>query len=196
MWSAQTNKLANGLMFFLNLEEKPASFADVLHGWQSDAGFRILFNELLADSPFSAFRWETPPVTSATVSRPFEFGVNKLLDTPSLTRTTDPEAFAKYFQESFETEVVEFQNLGGDATLIVPCPKAPPSTYMHLTTFVREATDSQRHVLWQLAGFAMSRRIGTKPVWLSTAGGGVSWLHVRLDDRPKYYGYTPYRQIV
>ncbi|MFL6237620.1 MAG: DUF6940 family protein [Thermoanaerobaculia bacterium] len=29
----------------------------------------------------------------------------------------------------------------------------------------------------------------------STYGGGagVSWLHVRLDDRPKYYGYGPYR---
>ncbi|MGI9175867.1 MAG: DUF6940 family protein [Rhodothermales bacterium] len=24
-------------------------------------------------------------------------------------------------------------------------------------------------------------------MWLSTAGGGVSWLHVRLDSRPKYY---------
>ena len=43
-------------------------------------------------------------------------------------------------------------------------------------------------------GGAVQRRLGTKPVWLSTAGAGVSWLHVRLDDRPKYYGYAPYRQ--
>jgi hypothetical protein len=28
----------------------------------------------------------------------------------------------------------------------------------------------------------------------STAGAGVSWLHVRLDDRPKYNGYAPYRE--
>jgi len=41
---------------------------------------------------------------------------------------------------------------------------------------------------------AMTRRIGVKPVWLSTAGAGVSWLHVRLDDRPKYYGFGPYRR--
>ena len=33
------------------------------------------------------------------------------------------------------------------------------------------------------------------PVWVSTAGAGVSWLHVRLDDRPKYYGYQPYRNL-
>ena len=50
--------------------------------------------------------------------------------------------------------------------------------------------------LWQLVGAAMQRRLNTKPVWLSTAGAGVSWLHVRLDDWPKYYGYTPYRKAV
>ena len=41
---------------------------------------------------------------------------------------------------------------------------------------------------------AMVQRVGIKPVWLSTAGAGVSWLHVGLDDRPKYYGFGPYRQ--
>jgi hypothetical protein len=40
----------------------------------------------------------------------------------------------------------------------------------------------------------MARRVGRQPVWLSTAGAGVAWLHVRLDDRPKYYGHGPYRQ--
>jgi hypothetical protein len=39
----------------------------------------------------------------------------------------------------------------------------------------------------------MQRRLNNKPVWLSTAGAGVAWLHIRLDDRPKYYGYTPFR---
>ncbi len=35
--------------------------------------------------------------------------------------------------------------------------------------------------------------ISDRPIWLSTAGGGVAWLHVRLDSTPKYYGYAPYR---
>ncbi len=39
----------------------------------------------------------------------------------------------------------------------------------------------------------MLARLNSKPVWLSTAGAGVSWLHVRLDDKPKYYGHAPYR---
>jgi hypothetical protein len=61
---------------------------------------------------------------------------------------------------------------------------------------MRQAPEQQKHALWKLVGAAMQHRLGIKPVWLSTAGAGVSWLHVRLDDRPKYYGYAPYRQTV
>src|SRR5262249_59079316 len=60
--------------------------------------------------------------------------------------------------------------------------------------FVRQAPDTQRHALWKLVGAAMQRRLGAKPVWLSTAGAGVSRLHARLDDRPKYYSHEPYRE--
>ena len=42
----------------------------------------------------------------------------------------------------------------------------------------------------------MEDRVNEIPVWLSTAGGGVAWLHVRLDDRPKYYSYAPYKNVM
>jgi len=35
-------------------------------------------------------------------------------------------------------------------------------------------------------------RLADTPLWLSTAGLGVSWLHVRLDTRPKYYRHRVY----
>jgi hypothetical protein len=41
----------------------------------------------------------------------------------------------------------------------------------------------------------MAARLSARPVWLSTAGAGVAWLHVRLDDRPKYYGFDEYREL-
>jgi hypothetical protein len=63
-----------------------------------------------------------------------------------------------------------------------------------LAAFVRHAPQRQRQALWQTVGEAMARRIGHQPVWLSTAGAGVAWLHVRLDNRPKYYSHGPYRQ--
>lgn len=31
------------------------------------------------------------------------------------------------------------------------------------------------------------------PIWLSTSGLGVYWLHVRLDTRPKYYNHDEYK---
>ncbi|MFN0016858.1 MAG: DUF6940 family protein [Pirellulaceae bacterium] len=43
-------------------------------------------------------------------------------------------------------------------------------------------------------GEAKAASVNVNPVWLITAGVGVSWLYVRLDDRPKYYGYGPYCQ--
>src|SRR4051812_31098730 len=49
-----------------------------------------------------------------------------------------------------------------------------------------KCTENQKHSLWGLVGAAMQRRLSTRPVWLSTAGAGVSRLHVRLDDQPKY----------
>jgi hypothetical protein len=78
--------------------------------------------------------------------------------------------------------------------LVVPCPLAEPPVFAHLAAFVRGGPEAQRHALWQSVGAAMAQRLGDKPVWLSTAGAGVSLLHVQLDDRPKYCGFAPYRQ--
>jgi hypothetical protein len=78
--------------------------------------------------------------------------------------------------------------------MIVPCPAGPQSAYSHIGAFVRSAPEQQRHALWRRVGSAMQPRLSPTPVWLSTAGAGVPWLHVRLDDRPKYYGVATYRE--
>jgi hypothetical protein len=193
MWTSRSEQLANDrvLRVAIDLESSPVSYAEVFRRWQHDADFRSFFIALLADAPFSAFRWETPPVTAATADRPFEF---VLLDSPGLARKPDPDAFAEHFSGAAKGGVVEFPNLGKDAIMVVPCPNDPLSAYGHLAAFVRQAPELQIHALWELVGAAMERRVGTAAVWLSTAGAGVSWLHIRLDDRPKYYGHTPYRE--
>ncbi len=192
LWATRTYPLPGGQghRVAVDLDGRPATTHEVLLAWRDDRAFRTRFNAALADSPFSAFRWETPPVTTAILAQPFEF---VLLDSPSLTRRPDSQAFADHFSQRMN--VVEFPNLGKDAILIVPCPIAAPAAYIHLASFVREAPEHQQHALWRLVGEAMERRLGAKPVWLSTAGAGVPWLHVRLDDRPKYYGYAPYRRL-
>ncbi|MEL6381496.1 MAG: hypothetical protein AAFQ89_03285 [Cyanobacteria bacterium J06626_18] len=191
MWTAR-NEYLDGLRFAVYFGDSSVSYAEVLQRWQTDESFRSFFIKLLVDSPYAAFRWETPALTAATVNRPFEF---VLLDSPSLDRTPEPEVFAGHFDDAALGDVVEFSNLGGDAILVVPCRIAPASAYGHLGAFIRHAPESQKHALWQCVGAAMQRRLSARPVWLSTAGGGVSWLHVRLDDRPKYYGYAPWRSV-
>lgn len=194
MWTFHHEKLHAGsaLKVAISQNSSPISYLQTLQLWQDDKNFRQFFVQLLSDAPFPAFRWETPSITSATADRSFEF---VLLDTPGLAQHPDENAFAQHFRTAGENEVIEFPNLGKDAILIVPRPKSLPSNYGHLASFLRGAPDSQKHALWQLVGQAMTRRLNAnrKPVWLSTAGAGVSWLHVRLDDQPKYYAHAPYR---
>jgi len=193
MWTTRSEQQAGGrvLKVCIDRGRSPVSFSEVLHLWQNDADYRSFFIELLVNVPFSAYRWETPPVTATTAHRPFEF---VLLDSPGLARQPDPDAFAGHFgQAEAGQDVVAFPNLGHDAILVVPCPNGPPAVYGHLAAFLRGAPESQKHALWALVGNKMEQRLGPAPVWLSTAGAGVSWLHVRLDDTPKYYGYRPYR---
>jgi hypothetical protein len=194
MWAARCCEFElearRGLHVAIDRQSHPATFADIVQAWREDAAFRSLFSRLLAEAPFAAFRWETPPVTSSTVVGEFEFVI---LDSPALARQPDPEAFAEHFESATDKGVIVIPNLSGDAIMIVPCPLAAPSCYGHLAAFVRGAPDWQQQALWQAVGESMERRIGSLPVWLSTAGGGVSWLHLRLDDRPKYYAFDPYR---
>jgi hypothetical protein len=191
MWSTRAEKLSYGSVIRVDHEHRPIGFADVLRRWQDDVVFREFFIALLADAPYSAFRWETPPITSSSADRPFEFA---LLDTPDLETEPNPDAFAEHFCSPASEEVVSFPNLNHDAVLVVPRPLGRPSAYGHIAAFVREAPEAQKHLLWRLVGNLMEQQLGPTPVWLSTAGAGVSWLHVRIDQTPKYYGHAPYRQ--
>lgn len=192
MWTTQISDAgrSGALRFVVRRGSDAVAYSEVVEAWRSDAEFRSWFNAVLAGLSFTAFRWETPPVSVPTASRPFEFVV---LESPGLARRPDLEAFGEHFPSQSQPEVVVFPNLGEDAILVVPRPVAPASAYGHLAAFVRDAPERQRDALWQAVGDAMVRRMSAKPVWLSTAGAGVSWLHVRLDDRPKYYGFAPYR---
>ncbi|MCA9099621.1 MAG: hypothetical protein KDA63_00630 [Planctomycetales bacterium] len=193
MWQCSTTKVNDGhaLRFALLCDGASTPYSEVLARWHDDASFRSYFNDLLVECPFPSFRWETPPVTSSTLNRPFEFVVVR---SDGLARPVEESAFAAFFDT--DKDVVAFPNLGGDAVLVVPCPLTDANIYGHLGSFVRSAPETQIQSLWRTVAHAMNERVSDRPVWLSTAGGGVAWLHVRLDDRPKYYSYTRYRQGV
>lgn len=169
----------------------------------TSAPFRKFFIQQLREIPFQAYRWESPPVTTATMDRAFEFVA---IDDSYLDRPASRAAFVDHLRHAPPATAITFPNLGADAILVVPTSNLSPAlghadaaspecgSYCHLGEFTNNASDEEQHRLWQLVGSTLLKRIDARPVWLSTAGDGVPWLHVRLDDYPKYYSYAPYRE--
>ena len=163
------------------------TYRQALSFWQEKPEFTACFTATLVDSRFQTLRWETPPITRDTVDQPFEY---VLLDSPWLDGAPDTRTFSEHYSGA---DVVVFPNLGADAMLVVPAPRDKNSAYTHLSTFLRSAPATQINHLWRTLGQVAQARLSDKPMWISTAGGGVAWLHVRLDSYPKYYGHTPYK---
>jgi hypothetical protein len=170
--------------------DAPLSFERALSLLANEAGFRRWFSETLAQSDFAAYRWETPPLSKSLASRRFEFA---LVEDRGLERAPDESAFAAYFPDT-PHNVVAVQNLSRTSDLIVPRRIAAASAYPHLAAFLRGAPAEQVDALWRCVAETVNRRLSDRPLWLSTAGAGVAWLHVRVDPVPKYYAYRPYRE--
>lgn len=171
-------------------DRQPLSFAQALDGLADSAAFRNALSQAITDRPAIALRWETPPITSATVTRPFEF---VLVDDPLLHGPPEPDVFGPHFDGAPAGETVRaVPNLGRTADLVVPRQLTDPHAYVHLKVFLQRAPAAQLHALWHCVAVTARQRLSDRPLWISTAGGGVSWLHVRLERVPKYYAYRPY----
>lgn len=201
-WSSQTEELQAGRVRRYRMLDtrQTMSWSAVLWAWREDPGFRAYFAAVLAQAPWPAFYWETPALNAAGLDREFEF---VLIESRSLAGTeAEPEVFREHFPaptsgapQRGADSIAVFPNLGGDAVLVAPCPIGPDEIYAHLATFCRQAPASQQHALWERVSETLRQRLcRPEPVWLSTSGEGVRWLHVRLDQRPKYYNHAPYRQ--
>jgi len=169
--------------------EAPVAWERVLRRWKEPTA-AVWFTEILAHAPFSAFFWECPPLTRSRLGQPFDC---VLVDSPFLaTLTPDPGPFSEWFTSA--DPVVGFDNLGGDAHLVAPCPhQAVDAT--HLASFVRTAPPELASPFWGTVSRAVGARLGERPLWISTCGVGVAWLHLRLDRTPKYYTYPPFRRL-
>ncbi|MBV7327236.1 hypothetical protein KFU94_03070 [Chloroflexi bacterium TSY] len=197
MWKSEVESIQSGKIhkfsFFYNT--KKLLYKDVVVQWQHDEGFRRFFLSEPENVPHPAYFWEVPPVTKITVTKPFEF---VLVDSPQLAGLApNPTAFESYFKEGNKNqEIATFPNIRKDAWLVVPCPQSSMDAYPHIAAFVRKAPTSQKHALWQIVGRTIEQQLHERPIWLSTSGLGVAWLHIRLDTYPKYYTYTPYKDMI
>ncbi len=151
---------------------------------------------LSSENDFQSYFFECPPVSNSDYeSTLFEFVLVKT----DFLHTMEPDVGA--FQQHFkcaERSATTFPNLGRDAILIAPCP--PPKNeehriYGHLAAFMKGVSFEEKEELWRQVGEAFEESLSktTGPVWLSTSGAGIAWLHVRIDSYPKYYTYQKYK---
>ena len=168
-------------------DNKKISFQKFIDLLVNQMEFRTFYNKLLAECEFEAFFWEHPPVTFESLNQEYEF---VLVDSKALARIkTNYKAFEEHFSK--HTWVVDFDNLGKNARLVVPCPNQMLA-YTHLANFTRIAPKMQIDAFWQRVAEKYQEMIAIKKRWLNTSGLGVHWLHVRIDTNPKYYTHREY----
>lgn len=170
---------------------KPLPIHRVLGYWQQSTEFTAWWCDHLAENEFPASFWEMPPLNVHGLNQTFEY---VLVESPALAKIqADQAPFQQHFAKAANRSVLSFPNLGGDAHLVVPVPRQGRQAYPHLASFTRRAAVDQQLALWSTLSQQIELLIGDKPLWVSTSGLGVYWLHIRLDQRPKYYQHIPYK---
>ena len=138
-------------------------------------------------------------------STPFEFVLVDDLNLYLFAATPRPVYFEEHLSKCNDGAGCVFDNLGGDATLVAPRDWSLASSetysrcYGHVANFVRGAPEQQILDMWKILGRVLQEKLvsnnNDKPLWFSTAGDGVPYLHFRLDSRPKYYHYEPFKKF-
>lgn len=191
MWEIRTQAISSGVRIELFLNGTPLTYHEFFSLLENDADFAAWYTETLAGCNFEAFFWELPPLTADKLGNGVEFVI---IESALLAGfRPDPLPFESQFELQQGSDVISFPNLGGDALLIVPTPIGSVESYTHLAAFLRTAPGDQVRLLWKVTAQTLSENLRRTPRWLSTAGLGVSWLHLRIDTHPKYYNFSPYK---
>ncbi|KLL05057.1 MAG: hypothetical protein MRERV_6c038 [Mycoplasmataceae bacterium RV_VA103A] len=173
-------------------------------------GFFPIFQGALKDAndKFPAYFWECPPVSKNTLDKPFEFVVTKSEALNNISQ--DFSAFIPHLTPNARVRNIEkllatsFPNdrQPSDAILVVPTLKrqVEDSTkmldYKNITQFTKNAPKEQQQELWKEVAEKLSEELAKsdRPRWLSTHGTGVPYLHVRIDEKPRYYSFEEYKK--
>merc|ERR1712039_763872 len=90
-----------------------------------------------------------------------------------------------------------------ETNLIVPsrAPQTGLGSYRSIGSFFRDAPEEQKHNMLKKLGEQLLERMKaredpTLPLWVSTAGYDVAWVHLRLDNVPKYYRFKEYKDAM
>lgn len=155
---------------------------------RDDPSFRASIADILRSSAFAGYFLELPVIAPFTRHLPSELVLVESAAVAGLRANSAP--FANLFAQD-SADILVSPSLAGDSTLVIPRPE-PGVDAAHLARFARTARPERLDALlraWGQACVAWNER----PMWLSTSGLAVYWLHLRIDPRPKYYAHLPYR---
>ncbi|MBL3657508.1 DUF6940 family protein [Fulvivirga sediminis] len=183
--------LKGAVTYTVESDCKRLTFREVIDFLMNSSDFRGELTSTLNNTGFEAYFWEVKPCSTILLDDVFEFALVQANGLVNIKMDSVP------FQEYFDTVslTLSFPNLRGDAHLVVPNKINHKANYAHLAAFLETADSYEIDSFWKQVGDAYSRLMNDQPLWLSTAGLGVSWLHVRIDQKPKYYRYEPYKLL-
>lgn len=154
----------------------------------SSESFRNQIIQIFLESKFVNVFWEFPPYSTSTTQNMAEFA----FVTTSNFDKANSSSFSEYLKGKKDGEIVMFKNPSGDTDLItINSSNTNNQTFCHIMEFMTNATYENKHNLLKKIGEEMIKHTNGKnaknPIYLSTHGHGVPWLHVRICNKPKYY---------
>jgi hypothetical protein len=102
------------------------------------------------------------------------------------------KSYNNYINESDNKFVTSFNNLNGDARLIIPIPKKGKN-FTTIKDFIDNASQTQQKYFWKYAASEIIRILESNDkIFISTHGLGIPYFHLRIDTYPKYYQTKAY----
>ena len=167
------------IIYYVKQRGKYMTWEDVIKSLIDDIDtFKYKLIRVLLSIEYKAYFWECDKII---LKNPFRFAI---FDSKTLSeRKQDTEAFKGKIKCS--KNVISFLSLDKEILLICPCHKTISADYTSLATFSRTVSIKQQCSFWKKVGKSIK-----EGDWVSTSGLGVSWLHIRVSSKPKYYHPT------
>lgn len=158
-------------LFFENLKNNEIFRNDIIN----------IFMECEHDNVY----WEFPPFFLETKQNVAKFAIIKCGNFGK----SNSASFKNFLNNKKDNEIVIFKNLSGDTDLITINSVDPENpNFCHIMKFMKNSSHKNKHQLLKTIGKEMLKYSNNiDPIYLSTHGHGVPWLHVRISKFRKYY---------
>jgi len=100
---------------------------------------------------------------------------------PKKYKNIDLQTYKQYIDKSDGFTSI-FKSLNKKTILIVPT-----KPFINLTEFAVYSTNKEWLLLWKSVATVVKKLLKKTPLYISTHGHGISYLHIRIEEKPIYY---------